>query len=63
MKQPRVKGKFSSHYVERRGDPIALRLPASLDEQIRELAGDDLKEWITQVLAREVERSRAGSAA
>ena len=38
--QPRAAtGRFVSRYVERRGSAIALRLPQSLDRQLRETVG------------------------
>jgi hypothetical protein len=53
MDQPRIKGKFAQKETERRGDAIALRLPASLDAQVREAAGwqsgadnTALRDWV-----------------
>ena len=38
--QPRTeKGQFGQKSTERRGDAIALRLPASLDAKVRQAAG------------------------
>lgn len=57
MKQPRNKeGKFSSAYVEPRGKAIAFRLPLSLDTAVREVAGDDLNEWVRKAIAEKLER-------
>ena len=56
MKQPRLKGKFGSPYKEPRGEPIALRLPISLDQSVREVAGDDLKNWLKQAIAEKLAR-------
>ena len=62
--QPRSpRGRFSSQYKERRGETIALRLPESLDQQLREAAGwkskDDnraLKDWVEQAIAEKLGR-------
>ena len=62
MKQPRVKGKFGSPYREPRGEPIALRLEKSLDEAVREVAGNNLKDWVRQAIAEKLEREQQASA-
>jgi hypothetical protein len=62
MKQPRQKtGKFASPYQERRGNPISLRLPQSLDEAMRaavswQSAEDNhkLKEWIEDAISQKL---------
>lgn len=36
--------------------PIALRLPESVDRQARELAGDDLVNFVRQAVAEKVAR-------
>jgi hypothetical protein len=59
MQQPRnKKGTFESQYKERRGQPIAIRLPESLDAQLRNAVGwkssednPKLKQWIEQAIA------------
>ena len=59
MLQPRTdKGTFESQYKERRGQPIALRLPGNLDKKLREVvgweSGEDnpkLKQWIEEAIA------------
>lgn len=35
------RGRFDSPYKERRGDPISLRLPVSLDQKLRDRCGND----------------------
>lgn len=67
--QPRnAKAKFQSQYKERRGDAIALRLPASLDEQVRAAAAwqdktdnPKLKAWIEAALREKLERDEPES--
>lgn len=56
MKQPRLKGKFGSPYNEPQGEPIAFRLPISLDRSLREIAGDDLKGWVKQAITEKLAR-------
>ncbi|MDJ0573015.1 MAG: hypothetical protein QNJ53_28810 [Pleurocapsa sp. MO_192.B19] len=59
MQQPRTKkGTFESQYKERRGQPIALRLPESLDAQLRDAVdwktsedNPKLKQWIEEAIA------------
>ena len=59
MQQPRTKkGTFESQYRERRGQPIALRLPESLDARLRDAVGwkssgdnPQLKQWIEEAIA------------
>lgn len=59
MQQPRnKKGTFESQYKEKRGQPIALRLPQSLDGQLRDAIGwqssednPKLKQWIEKAIA------------
>lgn len=55
--QPRNGGKFASPYKERRGNPISLRLPQSLDQHIRVVAGPDLKDWVEQAIREKLARS------
>lgn len=62
MKQPRIKGKFSSPYKEPRGEPIALRLEKSLDQAVREVAGDNLKDWVRQAITEKLERDMQAGA-
>ena len=35
--------------------PIALRLPESVDKELREIVGDNLTEWLRQAIAYQVE--------
>jgi hypothetical protein len=59
MKQPRTeKGTFESQYQERRGQPISIRLPESLDTKLRKVVGWEssadnpkLKQWIEEAIA------------
>ena len=68
-KQPRnAQSKFQSQYKERRGDAIALRLPVSLDEQVRTAANwldktdnPKLKAWIETALREKLERDEPES--
>lgn len=61
-KQPRSeKGLFGSAYREPRGEPIALRLPKSLDTILRQAAGDQLKLWVEQAIAEKLEREAVAS--
>lgn len=60
--QPRTdKGTFGSQYKERRGQPIALRLPENLDKKLREAieweSNEDnpkLKQWIEEAIAAQL---------
>jgi hypothetical protein len=69
MKQPRTeKGTFESQYKERRGQPIAIRLPESLDTQLREVVGWEsasdnpkLKQWIEEAIAIRLSVTTQGS--
>jgi hypothetical protein len=63
MSQPRKKGRFQSPYTERRGEPIALRLPLSLDQAVRcavdwRTTEDNtcLKAWVEQAIKEKVDR-------
>ena len=38
--------------------PIALRLPESVDKDLRELAGDDLTGWLRKAIADQVQREK-----
>lgn len=63
VKQPRgEKGMFGSAYREPRGEPIALRLPKSLDIVLRQVAGDQLKLWVEQAIEEKLERDGAENA-
>ena len=63
MQQPRTKkGKFDSPYSERRGKPISIRLPESLDQQLRELVGwqssadnPKLKQWLEEAITEKLQ--------
>lgn len=57
MKQPRNRGKFSSTYSEPRGKPIAFRLPASLDADVRRAAGNDVNKWIKELIVEKLRSS------
>lgn len=37
---------------------IGVRLPVSIDTALRELAGDELSEWIRQAIAEKLEREQ-----
>lgn len=52
-KQPYDKrGKFASPYSEPLAKKvIGVRLPQSMDAIVREVAGDDLSEWIREAIA------------
>ena len=41
---------------------IGLRLPASMDAVVREVAGDDLTSWIREAIAEKLEREQQMSA-
>lgn len=62
-KQPFDKrGKFSSPYPEPLAKKIiGVRLPVSMDAAVRELAGDDLSEWIREAIAARLEQERQAS--
>lgn len=57
-KQPFDKrGKFGSPYPEPLAKKIiGVRLPVSMDATVRELAGDDLSEWIREAIAEKLAR-------
>lgn len=38
--------------------PIALRLPESVDKELRELAGEDLTGWLRKAIAEQVQREK-----
>jgi hypothetical protein len=69
MQQPRnKKGTFESQYKEKRGQPIALRLPQSLDEQLRDAIGwkssednPKLKQWIEKAIAARLSENKDNS--
>lgn len=65
IQQPRdtKSGKFGSEYKEKRGEVIALRLPQSLDQEVRDRAGwksaaDNykLKEYVEAAIREKLER-------
>lgn len=66
--QPRAtQGRFASPYAERRGEAIALRLPQSLDQSLREIVGwqskadnATLKDWVEAAIAEKLERHQTG---
>ena len=41
---------------------VMARLPVSMDAMVRELAGDDLSEWIREAIAEKIEREYQVSA-
>jgi hypothetical protein len=41
---------------------IGVRLPESMDSAVRELAGDDLSNWVRQAIAEKLEREQQMSA-
>ncbi len=59
-KQPFDKrGKFGSPYPEPLAKKIiGVRLPVSMDAAVRELAGDDLSEWIREAIAARLEQEK-----
>ncbi len=68
MQQPRTKkGTFESQYKERRGQPISIRLPESLDQKLRDAVGwkssednPKLKQWLEDaIMARLSEQKTA----
>lgn len=66
LDQPRAhNGRFDSHYHEPRGEAIALRLPKSLDTELRQTVGwasrEDnpaLKAWVEAAIAEKLHRDR-----
>jgi hypothetical protein len=56
-KQPRKGGRFASPYAESRGPLISLRLPVSIDQQLRIVAGENVKDWIEQAIREKLARS------
>jgi uncharacterized protein YhjY with autotransporter beta-barrel domain len=66
--QPRGEaGRFASMYEEKRGDAIALRLPASLDQALRQAVGwqskadnGTLKAWIEAAIEAKLEAEGRG---
>lgn len=62
LNQPRGQaGRFASMYAEKRGDAIALRLPLSLDQALRQVVGwqskaDNavLKAWVEDAIAQKL---------
>ena len=69
VQQPRAAtGQFISRYVERRGNAIALRLPQSLDHQLRETVGwhskadnKALTAWVEAAILEKLQRERGTS--
>jgi hypothetical protein len=69
MQQPRnKKGTFESQYKEKRGQPIAIRLPESLDAQLRDAVGwkssednPKLKQWIEEAIAARLSENKDNS--
>lgn len=67
--QPRAAtGRFTSRYVERRGSAIALRLPQSLDHQLRETVGWQSKAdnraltaWVEAAILEKLQRQQEGA--
>ena len=65
MQQPRSKtGKFESQYKEKRGQPISIRLPESLDQKLRDAVGwsssadnPKLKQWLEDAIAARLSES------
>ncbi len=41
---------------------VMARLPVSMDEAVRKIAGDDLSEWIREAIAEKLEREQQMSA-
>lgn len=53
-------GNFTSPYAEPLASkPISVRLPVSMDAAVRELAGDELSEWIRGAIAARLEQEKA----
>lgn len=42
--------------------PIALRLPETVDQEVRQLAGEDLTGWLRRAIAAQVEIEKAQKA-
>ncbi len=42
---------------------VMARLPISMDAAVREIAGDDLSDWIRQAIAEKLEREQQGISA
>lgn len=69
--QPRADtGRFASHYEEPRGEAIALRLPKSLDEKLRQVVGwhskadnPALKAWVEAAILEKLERQHSAETA
>lgn len=67
VRQPRsASGRFISHYSERRGQAIALRLPQSLDQTLRQAVGwrskaDNpvLTAWVMAAIQEKLQRQQA----
>ena len=65
MQQPRTKkGKFESQYKEKRGQPISIRLPESLDQKLRDAVGWEssadnpkLKHWLENAIATQLSKN------
>lgn len=38
--------------------PVMARLPVSIDKALRELAGDELSDWIREAIAEKLEREQ-----
>ena len=52
-------GKFCSPYSEPLNkNIIGLRLPASMEEEVRQLAGKDLSGWIRDAIAQKLAQER-----
>ncbi|MBD2259810.1 hypothetical protein [Pseudanabaena sp. FACHB-2040] len=68
LNQPRGEaGRFASMYQEKRGDAIALRLPVSLDQALRQAVGwqskadnATLKAWIEDAIAAKLKEEGEG---
>jgi hypothetical protein len=41
---------------------VMARLPVSMDAAVREIAGDDLSDWIRQAITKKLERDKQASA-
>ena len=69
MQQPRTKkGTFESQYKERRGQPISIRLPESLDQKLRDAVGWEssadnpkLKQWLEDAIAARLSENKKNS--
>ena len=61
MKQPhdRKTGRFCSPNPEPLGKSIiGVRLPASLEAELRQVAGDDLSKWIREAIATRLKQEK-----